>query len=265
MLRRKFIRKGVLQILKYGSLAISSALGTVSVAQAKPRQVYFRGVSSGNSKWMRQGDGTFGKSPDRIILDQNIGGVFFVAPSSVDFPILRQERGGAQTLLRIRVGQVTAKVRRFTNPYSFFSIVSYDRMASISSIGTEFSVYALSEKSLITGVYESVVVVTSGGVTVKVRTGEGAIVESGKPPVVFPMDFVLAVKKQRTEQRNGRTNIVTGQLAKGNTVEVDEGTVEQVGNCFRIITRGNSFRVVNPGGTKRSHPISGGVQPFFGS
>lgn len=251
--------------ISLAAIAISAISSSLQIAEAKPRQVYFKGTVSGHSQWIRERDGVFGVAGDRIILDQNIGGVFFVAPSSVDFPILRQERGGAQTLLRVRIGRVTAKVRRFTNPYSFFSIVSYDRMASISSIGTEFSVYALSEKSLITGVYESVVVITSGGVTVKVRTGEGAIVSSGKSPEVFPMDFVLAVKKMRTEQRNGRTNIVTGELAKGNTVEVDEGTVEQTGNCFRIITRGDSFRVVNPGGTMRSHPISGGVQPFFGS
>ncbi|MGL5065699.1 MAG: hypothetical protein ACRC62_37495 [Microcoleus sp.] len=245
-------------------ISLAIALTIPAIAESAPRQVYFRGAVSGHSQWMRERDGVFGVAGDRIILDQKIGGVFFVAPSSVDFPILRAERGGAQTLLRVRIGRVTARVRRFTSPYSFFSIVSYDKLASVASRGTEFSVMALSEKSLITGVYESSVIATSGGVSVKVGTGEAALMESGKPPVVFPMDFVLSVEHQRFQQRNGSTNVVTGKLAKGNTVEVDEGTVEQMGNCFRIITRGDSFRVVNPGGTKRSHPING-VKPFFGS
>jgi hypothetical protein len=258
MLHRHLLR------ISLAAIAISAISSSLQIAEAKPRQVYFKGTVSGHSQWIRQGGGVFGVAGDRIILDQNIGGVFFVAPSSVDFPILRSERGGAQTLLRVRVGRVMARVRRFTNPYSFFSIVSYDKMASISSIGTEFSVKAMSEKVLIIGVYESLVIAKSGGIEAQVKTGEGAIVESGKPPVVFPMDFVLEVKKMRTEQRNGRTNIVTGELAKGNTVEVDEGTVEQTGNCFRIITRGDSFRVVNPGGTMRSYSING-VKPFFGS
>lgn len=258
MLHRHLLR------ISLAAIAISAISSSLQIAEAKPRQVYFKGTVSGHSQWIRQGGGVFGVAGDRIILDQNIGGVFFVAPSSVDFPILRSERGGAQTLLRVRVGRVTARVRRFTNPYSFFSIVSYDKMASISSVGTEFSVKAMSEKILIVGVYESLVTAKSGGIEAQVRTGEGAIVSSGKSPEVFPMDFVLAVKKMRTEQRNGRTNIVTGELAKGNTVEVDEGTVEQTGNCFRIITRGDSFRVVNPGGTMRGYSING-VKPFFGS
>jgi hypothetical protein len=225
---------------------------------ADARQIYFDGRVSGQSKWLGEHDSAFGRSGDLIILDENIGKVFILAPSSVDLPILRSEDGGRQTLLRVRVGRIQAKVRHFTNPNSYFSIVNYTRTASIVAKGTEFSVLVGDE--IIVGVYESSVIISSGDASKVVTTGNAAIAKEGQAPIVFPIDFMLTVQSQRVSRLFNK-NIVVGQLAQGNIVEVDDGTVEQQGNQFRIVTPHNYYRIVNPGGTQRVI-LFNGVRPF---
>jgi len=194
--------------------------------------------------------------------------IIVLAPSSIDIPILQKNRGGAQTVVRLRVGQVRLqKLRRFSSRSSYLKVIPFGRNpriyqgTSIYTAGTIFSVLALENNGLLTTVADGSAWIESGGLTQKQYTGQGAYLEPGKPPVIFAIDYSLGIKKLRVERQLNK-NVVSGCVAPGNQVSVEDGKVRSYSDgCFRVVTQQDYVTVANLNGTERRVYFRG-VRPF---
>jgi hypothetical protein len=191
-----------------------------------------------------------------------------LSPSSIDIPILQRVNGGAQTAIRLRVGQIQfRKLRRLTHRDSFMEVIPFgrksgvDRRTRIYTAGTIYTVLSI-DGTMTTAVAEGKAIVESGGQTKPQFTGEGAYLEPGKPPVIFAIDYSLGITKLRVE-RQFQKNVVSGCLAPGNQVSVEDGKVRLFGDgCFRVVTQQDYVTVANLNGTERRVYFRG-VRPFY--
>lgn len=203
-----------------------------------------------------ENDAAFVPRGGRYILDKNQGYVLALTPASIDIPICRNEMGGYQTLFRIRVGKIRSKFRKLTHPASFIKTASLDWQASlgeketlVSTTGTEFTTEAIGS-GLRVGMNEGSILARSGGVDARAIVGQAVTLEPGKAPEVYPINYSLDVYNIKVSTYLNQ-NLVTGCLAKGNSLSVEDGEVTTNGDCFRVVTPQNFLKITNPAGTER--------------
>ncbi|MGL5719470.1 MAG: hypothetical protein ACRCYP_01565 [Alphaproteobacteria bacterium] len=234
---------------------------------ANDRYVIFKPLR-GKQTYLREGAGVYAKKGDRLLCDMGQCLITVLAPSSIDLPILKRINGGAQTVVRLRVGQIQfRKLRRLSHPDSFLEVIPFgpnsrvDRRTRIYTAGTIFTVLSVGDGAVTTAVAEGKAIVESGGETKPQFTGQGAYLEPGKPPVIFAIDYSLGIEKLRIERQLNK-NVVSGCVASGNQVSVEDGKVRSYGDgCFRVVTQQDYVTVANLNGTERRIYFRG-VRPF---
>jgi hypothetical protein len=128
----------------------------------------------------------------------------------------------------------------------------------VKVVGTEFTINQLHDRLLI-GTNQGKVEVKSGGVTAIAGAGTGAELRPGFAPVVYQIDYNLAVKNLKVRSEFNQ-NVVTGELAPGNTIE----GAEMEGDLFTLKTDQPFVIVENTEGTGRVIWLPRSVRPFFG-
>lgn len=246
--------------------AILLSLLALPTLASHPRKIEFR-PTVGAVRYLCEDDTFFAPKGSVLILDERQGVVTATAWSAGRIPICRHEGGGYQTLIVFETGtKARVSIRHFTNPNSFFRVAGRGwkvgmnplKEILVNIVGTEFTVNQ-SDDALRVGMDGGTVTVKSGGVDAVVGVGKGADLLPGQPPNVFTIDYILGVTDLQVRQEFNE-NVVTGQVAPGNTVE---GAVME-GDRFTLRTTQAFAVVVNANGVGRVIWLPKSVRPFFG-
>ena len=200
---------------------------------------------------------------DRVRLDFDQGFVFCRRDGVVDFPILVNNNGGAQTVLRIFPGgAVIARVRKFTSPTSFFRMADFSGN-SVLSRGTEIYSEVSEDGTLRMGVREGSAWAISRKETQLVNVGFGAIATEGTV-TVFPVDFKMQITQFSQASSSLDRLRVKGCVTPGNAVYAGDRELTLDGDfCFDERTTEKNLTVINLLGVGRTYRLI--TRPFFGS
>jgi hypothetical protein len=231
-------------------VTVNQAIGSVTVRRsdrvwnARPGQRMSTGyalTTGGYSKAAKQ----YSKASIKLDLDQGI--VLFGPVSRAQVSSLFFRRGGAVTRFRVNYGNLWAKVRRFTNPHSEFSILWPGGIVQVVR-GTEFgTVWEEDAEEGVMVTKAGNVAVFDGETSTVVSAGEGVLVRKGE--VVGPVATRQELGVERLEvNRNGAWFRVSGQVVINHCVldrcvgePVEIAAVQFGGKCYKV--RGGVFRI----------------------
>lgn len=219
-----------------------------------------------NAYEIRQGMSIAAARNNYIQLDYGIGTIRVMSPTAAMlFSRLASKGGGKQTILTVRSGAVFAKVRRFTNPQSYFGIADYVGR-SVTARGTEFYIEVVDGKMITVVESSKVLADNTKGVTMPLLSGQGATIDDYGIRQ-FKIGFDLFVNQGKTQVlSDGKTNIFEGWTEPWIKVQVDGKLINPgINGYFKVKTRSPCYTVLHPFGLSRQICPPGAARNIFGS